>query len=48
MVKVYYHIEAAGEERLKHLTSEYYATAESIEYILKHDFSMMEGTNEDQ
>ena len=47
MVKVYYHIEASGEERLKQLTSEYYATTDSIEYILKHDFSAMEGTNED-
>lgn len=48
MVKVYYHIEAAGEERLKQLTSEYYKTAESIEYILGYNFVNMAGANEEK
>jgi len=48
MVKVYYHIEAAGEERLKQLASEYYKTARSIEYILGYDFAKMEKADEDK
>ena len=43
MVKVYYHIEAAGEKRLEQLMSEYYNTTSSIEYILSYDFVNMEG-----
>lgn len=38
MVRVYYHIEAAGEERLSGLIQEYYETNEKIEKILRFDF----------
>ena len=38
MVRVYYHIEAAGEERLSGLIQEYYETNKNIEKILGFDF----------
>lgn len=38
MIRVYYHIEKEGIERLSDLIREYYETNNSIEKILKHDF----------
>ena len=46
MVKVYYHIESAGMDRLEHLKSEYYDTTHNINQILCMDFSKMEVTDE--
>lgn len=46
LVKVYYHIESAGMERLDLLKSEYYVTIDSINQILNLDFSSMEVTDE--
>ena len=39
MVRVYYHIELSGKERLESLRREYYETNNSIEKILNYDFS---------
>ncbi len=44
MVRVYYHIEPAGMERLKALTKEYYETSSGIKKILEYDFSQLEDT----
>lgn len=38
MIRVYYHLEASGEERLAHLKNEFYETNRSIEKILDYDF----------
>lgn len=42
MVKVYYHLEQKGNERLTHLLSEYYDTTKSIEKILNFNFKNTE------
>ena len=42
LVKVYYHIEPAGEERLEQLLKDYYQVIGSIEKILLFDFSNLE------
>lgn len=48
LVRVYYHLEPAGEERLEQLLKEFYATTKSIEDILHYDFSLLkEDTNEE-
>ena len=39
LIRVYYHIENPGEERLAELLSEYYRTNESIEKVLNHKFT---------
>ena len=44
LVRVYYHIEPSGEERLEVLKAEYYATHRSVQLVLEHDFS--ENVNE--
>ncbi len=41
-IKVYYHIEAEGKERLKYLCNEYYETNASIEKILNYDYSQID------
>ncbi len=48
MIKVYYHIEDSGKERLEILTKEYLATTSSIFKILNYDFQSEpeENTNE--
>ena len=38
MIRVYYHLEASGEERLAYLKNEFYETNRSIEKILDYDF----------
>ena len=38
MIRVYYHIEPKGEERLAELTQEYYETNQSIQKVLNCDF----------
>ena len=38
-IKVYYHLEPAGEDRLEQLLSDYHQTIESIEKILNFDYS---------
>ena len=43
-MRVYYHIEPSGEERLEVLKAEYYATHRSVQLVLEHDFS--ENVNE--
>lgn len=42
LIRVYYHIEPAGEERLEQLIEEFYATTKSIEDVLHYDFSKLE------
>lgn len=42
LIKVYYHIEPAGEERLEQLLSDYHKTIESIDKILNYDFTAVE------
>lgn len=42
MVKVYYHLEPAGEERLAYLIEEFHATTQSIEDVLNYDFSLLD------
>lgn len=42
LIKVYYHIEPAGEERLAQLLNDYRQTIESIDKILEFDFSKLE------
>lgn len=39
MIRVYYHLEASGEERLSYLINEYHETNRSIDKILNHNFS---------
>ena len=39
MIRVYYHLEASGKERLAYLINEYHETNRSIDKILNHDFS---------
>lgn len=39
IVRVYYHIEPAGIERLNYLLNEYYTTTENINKILQYKFS---------
>ncbi|MCI8308051.1 MAG: PadR family transcriptional regulator [Lachnospiraceae bacterium] len=39
MVRVYYHIEPAGAERLEYLLKEYRQTTENINRILAHKFN---------
>ncbi len=39
LMRVYYHIEPSGEERLETLKAEYYATHRSVHLLLEHDFS---------
>lgn len=49
MIKVYYHLEPAGETRLSHLLSEYYNTTNSIQNILDFDFeTLKEETGENE
>ncbi len=47
LIRVYYHIEENGKERLTNLIEEYYATNRSIEKILKHDFTADEAETEE-
>lgn len=47
LVRVYYHIEASGEERLFNLVNEFHRTNECIEKILNHRFHKEE-TNQDE
>lgn len=42
LIRVYYHLEAAGEERLAHLLDEYHSTINSINTVLSYDFKSME------
>lgn len=42
LVKVYYHIEPAGEKRLEQLLMNYYQITEGIEKILQFDFTKLE------
>lgn len=42
LIKVYYHIEPAGEERLEQLLRDYYQIIEGIDKILHFDFSRLE------
>lgn len=47
-VRIYYHLETAGEKRLEELRSDYYKTASNIEKILEYDYSSLakeEGKN---
>ena len=37
-IRVYYHLESSGEERLAYLKNEFYETNRSIEKILDYDF----------
>ena len=39
MIRVYYHLEASGEERLSYLINEYHETNRSIDKILNYNFS---------
>ena len=39
LVRVYYHLEEAGQIRLEDLKKEYYATNQSIQQVLNNDFS---------
>ncbi len=38
LVRVYYHLEPSGLERLKELKAEYYATNKSIQQVLSYNF----------
>ena len=38
MIRVYYHIESSGQNRLEELTQEYLKTTQSIQNILNFDF----------
>lgn len=42
LIRVYYHIEASGNERLKELVQDYTATTKSIQKILNYDYSERE------
>lgn len=42
LVRVYYHIEGSGRERLKDLIQDYFDTTNSIMNVLNHDFSTVE------
>lgn len=42
LIRVYYRIEPAGEERLEQLYNEYRSTTESIDRILNYDYSKIE------
>lgn len=47
LVRIYYHIESSGRERLEILVQEYFATTESIIKIINHDFSDTESGDND-
>lgn len=42
LVRVYYHLESAGKDRLVELVEDYLATTDSIKKILNHDFNERE------
>ncbi len=42
LVRVYYHLESAGKDRLVELVEDYLATTDSIKKILNHDFNKRE------
>lgn len=42
LVRVYYHLESAGKDRLLELVEDYLATTNSIKKILNHDFKERE------
>ena len=42
LVRVYYHIESSGCERLKELVQDYCDTTNSIMNVLNHNFSTVE------
>lgn len=42
LIRVYYHLETAGRNRLNELVEDYFATTESIKKILNHDFNERE------
>lgn len=42
LIRVYYHLETAGRDRLSELIEDYLATTESIKKILNHDFNEKE------
>lgn len=41
MIRVYYHIEPSGQNRLEELTQEYLKTTQSIQAILNFDFKAL-------
>ncbi len=45
-VRIYYHLEAAGEKRLEELRSDYFKTAANIEKILDFDYSQLKADDE--
>lgn len=42
MIRVYYHIESSGQNRLEELTQEYLKTTQSIHDILNFDFQTLQ------
>ena len=42
MIRVYYHIEPSGQNRLEELTQEYLKTTQSIQSILNFDFESLQ------
>lgn len=42
MIRVYYHIESSGQNRLEKLTQEYLKTTQSIHDILNFDFQTLQ------
>ncbi len=42
MIRVYYHIEPSGQNRLEELTQEYLKTTQSIQSILNFDFENLQ------
>ena len=46
LIRVYYHIEEKGKERLTQLLDEYYQTEQSIKLILNYDFLQLKENNE--
>ena len=42
MIRVYYHIEPSGQDRLEELTQEYLKTTQSIQAILNFDFKNLQ------
>ena len=47
LVRVYYHLEPKGLERLNQLKEEYYRTNAGIQSILNYDFTKTEGTEDE-
>ena len=47
LVRVYYHLEPKGLERLNQLKEEYYRTNAGIQSILDYDFTKTEGTEDE-